>query len=96
MAVSDAARNRLYNTIREHFGPDDANLHADTMMEMLPPAGWADVARQRDLDRVESKVDRLEDKVDREFRAITNRYITWTLGFGALQTAVIGLLVSVS
>lgn len=83
MAVSDAARNHLYNTIRENFGPEDA----DTMMELLPPVGWSDVARQRDLDRVEAKVDRLETKMD--------RILGWMLGFGTVQTAVIGLIVSV-
>ena len=82
MAVSDAARNRLYNTIRENFGPEDA----DTMMELLPPVGWSDVARQRDLDRIEAKVDRLEAKLD--------RLVAWMLAFGTVQTAVIGLIVS--
>ena len=82
MAVGDAARNRLYNTIRENFGPEDA----DTMMELLPPVGWSDVARQRDIDRLEARLDRLESKVD--------RVVGWMLAFGTLQTAVLGLLVS--
>lgn len=82
MAVSDAARNRLYNTIREYFGPEDA----DTMMELLPPVGWSDVARQRDLDRLEARFDRLDGKVD--------RLLGWMLAFGTVQTAMIGLIVS--
>lgn len=86
MAVSDAARNRLYNTIRENFGPEDA----DTMMELLPPVGWSDVARQRDLERVEARLDRLETKVD----AMSTRIIGSMLAFGTVQTAVVGLLVS--
>ena len=48
MAITDEARNRLYNTLREKLGAEDAT----TMMELLPPVGWADVATKRDLDHL--------------------------------------------
>src|SRR5437868_956768 len=40
--VADEARNRLFNALREKLGAEDAG----TMMELLPPVGWADVARR--------------------------------------------------
>ena len=73
MAITDEARNRLYNTPREKLGAEDAT----TMMELLPPVGWADVATKRDLDhlavltkrdidRLALAVERLGADIDRE------------------------------
>jgi hypothetical protein len=38
----------MYAKLREILGDEDAN----TLMEHLPPVGWADVATRRDLDHV--------------------------------------------
>ena len=46
MAITDAQRHRLHQRLEETLGPDEAN----TLMEHLPPVGWADVATRRDLD----------------------------------------------
>lgn len=43
--VSDQARRDLYDVLEQHLGPSEAG----TLMELLPPVGWADVARQSDL-----------------------------------------------
>jgi hypothetical protein len=45
MAVSDAARRELYDAVVDKLGPGPA----ETMMELLPPVGWGDVARQSDI-----------------------------------------------
>lgn len=37
---------------------------ADTMMEYMPPVGWADVARRSDIERVDSRLDHLEKRID--------------------------------
>lgn len=63
MTITEEARNRLFNTLREKLGPKDAA----TMMEMLPPVGWADVARKDDLDRLEAIVAAFKSDVDRRF-----------------------------
>jgi hypothetical protein len=47
MAVDEQARHELYNRLVETLGP----THTRTLMEHLPPVGWADVATKHDLDR---------------------------------------------
>jgi hypothetical protein len=43
--VSDHDRRELYDALERRLGEGPA----ETMMELLPPVGWADVARQSDL-----------------------------------------------
>ncbi len=51
MALDERARHELHRKLEEVLGADEAS----TLMEMLPPVGWADVATKRDLDALESK-----------------------------------------
>ncbi|HEV7864902.1 MAG TPA: hypothetical protein VGR20_19530 [Acidimicrobiia bacterium] len=39
--------------LEQLLGPESA----ETLMEMMPPAGWADVATKRDLDALEQRMD---------------------------------------
>jgi hypothetical protein len=50
MAITEEARHRMYQRLEELLGRDEAA----TLMEHLPPIGWADVATKRDLDRLEA------------------------------------------
>jgi hypothetical protein len=43
--VSDQDRRELHQALEQQLGGGPAT----TMMELLPPVGWADVARQTDL-----------------------------------------------
>jgi hypothetical protein len=43
--VSDQDRRDLYDALEQRLGQGAAG----TLMELLPPVGWADVARQSDL-----------------------------------------------
>jgi hypothetical protein len=45
MAVTEASRHALYQRLDVVLGPDETA----TLMEHLPPVGWADVATKRDL-----------------------------------------------
>ena len=46
MAVSEPERQDLYRGLLELMG----DKRAETMMKLLPPTGWGDVATRRDLE----------------------------------------------
>lgn len=52
MAVTEESRHQLYQRLEELLGHDEAT----TLMEHLPPVGWADVATTRDLSVTEAAV----------------------------------------
>jgi hypothetical protein len=56
MALNERARHQLYLRLEEQLGAEAAT----TLMEHLPPTGWADVATKRDLDQL---ADRLETQL---------------------------------
>jgi hypothetical protein len=47
MAITEQDRHRMYQRLEEVLGHEEAS----TLMEHLPPVGWADVATKRDLDQ---------------------------------------------
>jgi hypothetical protein len=82
MAIDERRRLDLYEWLREAAGDE----RADTLMELLPPVGWAEVATKRDLDALEERVDlrfkaleeRMElrvEKVDARFEALEERLL---------------------
>ena len=92
MTISEQQRLHLFKTLEQRLGDDDAA----TMMELLPPVGWADVATKHDLDaqsdllRGEFKAGMLELEV-RLQRSILTTVLT---GMG-IQTAILGLLIGI-
>lgn len=50
MAITEETRHHLYRRLEEVLGSEEAS----TLMEHLPPVGWADVATRRDLDHAET------------------------------------------
>lgn len=52
MALDERARHELFLRLEAALGPKSA----ETLMELLPPVGWADVATKRDLDALEHKL----------------------------------------
>lgn len=75
MAIDERSRHELYVRLEGVLGPEAAS----TLMEHLPPVGWADVATKRDLDvlaeRIDQRFETLEYKLLATFR-------------GELQTAL--------
>src|SRR5262245_25076090 len=63
MAVDERRRLQLADAAKRALG-DDAGI---TLMEMLPPVGWADVATKQDLELLGH---RLEARFERGFRQI--------------------------
>ncbi len=52
MALDERARRELFRRLEQALGPESA----ETLMELLPPVGWADVATKRDLDALADKL----------------------------------------
>jgi hypothetical protein len=61
MAVDERGRLQLADVAKRAFG-DEAGI---TLMELLPPVGWADVATKHDLARLDLRFDALEGRMDR-------------------------------
>jgi hypothetical protein len=83
MAVDERARKRLHDALERALGSEEAA----TMMSLVPPVGWADVATKRDLDHLETRI-----KADME--RLARRLVMWTssmvmvavgLSFGAAR-----------
>jgi|SRR5688572_23092364 hypothetical protein len=87
MAIDERARHQLYLRLEEHLGAEAAT----TLMEHLPPSGWAEVATKRDLDQLRTlttlDIERAGDQLRAEFyKAISEQ--TRTIVFANLATAI--------
>ena len=74
MVVDDRSRHELYRRLEEVLGLEAAT----TLIEHLPPAGWAEVATKQDLanleQRIELRFERSDARVDERFNAIEERF----------------------
>jgi hypothetical protein len=83
MAVDERSRLQLADAAKRAFG-DDAGI---TLMELLPPVGWADVATKQDLAILEA---RLDARFERGFRQVLLTVCTFMVtGFAATIAAVL-------
>ncbi len=65
MVVDDRSRHELYSRLEEVLGQEAAT----TLIEHLPPVGWADVATRHDLAGMEARMDLRFHRVDESIRA---------------------------
>jgi hypothetical protein len=74
MATTEHARHRLYQRLNELIGSDEA----DTLMELLPPTGWADVATKHDLahqtELLQLRFDRYAADTTARFEQVDTRF----------------------
>lgn len=95
MAIDERTRHELYLRLEEALGPESAT----TLMEYLPPVGWADVATKRDLESLATKhdVERLRADISAELtgqtRAMFLAIVTIVLTMSGL---LFGLVVTVA
>ena len=96
MAISERDRLELHLGLKQHLGDDIA----DILMEHLPPSGWADIVRQRDLDRFEftlsGHMDNLEGHMDNLERSVDqlSKRLTFAISTGlAMFFTLLGLQV---
>ena len=70
MAITEADRLEMHVELRKIMG----DKVADTVMEHLPPTGWADVARTSDVDHIGALMNARFAAVDVRFEAIDQRF----------------------
>ncbi len=85
MSITEEQRHRLIRALQRELGEEEAA----TLMEHLPPVGWADVATKRDLDHqdalLRAGLRELEATFEARLQGALNRQ-TMTLlpGMGAM------------
>jgi hypothetical protein len=70
MALEQRARHELFLRLEQVLGPEPA----ESLMEMMPPVGWADVATKRDLDALEQRIDLRFEALDHKFEGMDHRF----------------------
>jgi hypothetical protein len=79
MAADEQRRLRLYEAVRQAPGDQEAA----TLMEYLPPVGWADIATRRDLDalgaELRGEIAGLRVEMHDALREQTTRLVTWMI-----------------
>ena len=70
MAVDERSRLQLAEALKHALGDEEGI----TLMELLPPVGWADVATKQDLRMIDVRFDALEARMDARFDGIDSRF----------------------
>lgn len=69
MSVDERSRLQLAEAAKRLLGADEGI----TLMELLPPVGWADVATKHDLLQIDRRFDDLEARLDLRFGSLEDR-----------------------
>ena len=81
MSIDERRRLELHDAARSNWGSDVAT----TLMEMLPPSGWGDVATRQQLASLEARIDarftdvnerfaRVDERIDAGFARVDERF----------------------
>lgn len=71
MAITERDRHTLYQRLEQVLGEEEAT----TLMEHLPPVGWADVATKTDLQNLEYRLEaKFDSKIDRSTLALHREF----------------------
>lgn len=81
MAVDERERMMLREDLERTLGRDSAVI----LLSMLPPTGWTDVLRQRDLEDFGHTVDERFAAVDARFAVVDARFDLVDARFDALE-----------
>jgi len=74
MPLDERSRHSPYRKLDELMGPQEAT----TLMELLPPVGWADVATKQDLTVLRTDLEALRHDLRAEMERLARRVIMWT------------------
>lgn len=84
MAVDERRRQQMYRKLEEILGPDEAS----TLMEYLPPVGWADVARKGDLEALAHRFEaKLESRLNSQTKTLVGLMSAQVLAVAGLAFA---------
>lgn len=78
--VTEEKRHHLYRRLEEVLGEEEAT----TMMELVPPVGWADVATRHDVGQ---KIDNLELAIRADLHRELKNHLLATLGLNLSMLA---------
>lgn len=95
MTITEESRYQLYRKLEGTLGTDDAN----TLMEHLPPVGWAEVATKSDLRQLEQRMDLRFETQDHKFHAalaegLHRQFVQTVASVAALLTVMLTLAVT--
>ena len=94
--VDERSRHQLYVTL-ETLETLMGHEEVDTMMSLLPPVGWADVATKQDLLALEERLDLRFEALDHRFEALDHRFATkddLDARFRTMLVTLVGLLLT--
>jgi hypothetical protein len=74
MSIDERSRHRLYLKLEEVLGAEEAG----TLMDHLPPAGFADLATKDDLRLVRSDLESLEHRLTARMERLARTLVVWT------------------
>ncbi len=75
MTITERNRHQLYLRLEAVLGTEEAT----TLMEHLPPVGWADVATKADLHALEARLELRLDSLEHRVRADFQRDLRTTM-----------------
>ena len=93
MAITERQRHQLFTRVAEVLGPAEA----ETMMELMGPASWSELATKADLDglRTELRAD-LQRDLTRVQTEMTRTFVGWMLTSQAAFTAIVAVFFTVA
>ena len=84
MVVDERRRRELYEKAEEVLG----KTQADSLMSLLPPVGWADVATKQDLELLEARLNgEFNEKLNSQTKTLISFLIGSNVTLGALAFA---------
>ena len=92
MEVTEYDRHQLFVWFEERMGPE----RAATMMNLIPPIGWFELASKHDLVELEGRLDaRIDTQLAQLESSLMRGFVTWLLASQAtVVTVMVGLLLA--
>lgn len=89
MPVDAQARHRLFTRVEEVLGPEPAG----TLMELLPPFDWSEVAMKSDLRQLEARLgERIAQSAASTTRTVVFSVVSLTVTMMGTNVALVAAL----